>query len=80
MHFFNPVPVMSLVEVVRGLATSDETYETVRQLSEDLGKTPVEVNDAAGFVSNRVLDADDQRGRLLRARGRRDAGGRRPPS
>ena len=55
MHFFNPVPVMKLVEVVRGLATSDETYETVRQLSEDLGKTPVEVNDAAGFVSNRVL-------------------------
>jgi len=55
MHFFNPVPVMTLVEVVRGLATSDETYETVRQLSEDLGKVPVEVNDAAGFVSNRVL-------------------------
>ena len=55
MHFFNPVPVMKLVEVVRGLATSDETYETVRQLSEDLGKVPVEVNDAAGFVSNRVL-------------------------
>ncbi|PAP77910.1 3-hydroxybutyryl-CoA dehydrogenase [Rubrivirga marina] len=55
MHFFNPVPVMTLVEVVRGLATSDATYETVRQLSEDLGKVPVEVNDAAGFVSNRVL-------------------------
>ena len=55
MHFFNPVPVMRLVEVVRGLATSDETYETVRQLAESLGKTPVEVNDAAGFVSNRVL-------------------------
>jgi 3-hydroxybutyryl-CoA dehydrogenase len=55
MHFFNPVPVMELVEVVRGLATSDETFETVRQLAEDLGKTPVEVNDAAGFVSNRVL-------------------------
>jgi len=55
MHFFNPVPVMKLVEVVRGLATSDETYETVRALSEALGKTPVEVNDAAGFVSNRVL-------------------------
>lgn len=55
MHFFNPVPVMKLVEVVRGLATSDETYETVRQLSEDLGKVPVEVNDAPGFVSNRVL-------------------------
>ena len=55
MHFFNPVPVMTLVEVVRGLATTDATYETVRQLAEDLGKTPVEVNDAAGFVSNRVL-------------------------
>ena len=55
MHFFNPVPVMKLVEVVRGLATSDETFETVRQLAESLGKTPVEVNDAAGFVSNRVL-------------------------
>ena len=55
MHFFNPVPVMKLVEVVRGLATSDETYDTVRDLAESLGKTPVEVNDAAGFVSNRVL-------------------------
>ena len=55
MHFFNPVPVMKLVEVVRGLATSDETYATVKTLAEDLGKTPVEVNDAAGFVSNRVL-------------------------
>ena len=55
MHFFNPVPVMKLVEVVRGLATSSETYETVRELAESLGKTPVEVNDAAGFVSNRVL-------------------------
>ena len=55
MHFFNPVPVMKLVEVVRGLATSDETFEAVRTLAEDLGKTPVEVNDAAGFVSNRVL-------------------------
>lgn len=55
MHFFNPVPVMRLVEVVRGLATSDATYETIRQLSDDLGKVPVEVNDAAGFVSNRVL-------------------------
>lgn len=55
MHFFNPVPVMKLVEVIRGLATSDATYETVRQLSEELGKTPVEVNDYPGFVSNRVL-------------------------
>ena len=55
MHFFNPVPVMKLVEVIRGLATSDETYQTVKALAENLGKTPVEVNDAPGFVSNRVL-------------------------
>lgn len=55
MHFFNPVPVMKLVEVVRGLATSDETFQTVRELSVKLEKTPVEVNDAPGFVSNRVL-------------------------
>jgi 3-hydroxybutyryl-CoA dehydrogenase len=55
MHFFNPVPVMALVEVVRGLATSDETFETVRDLAVMLEKTPVEVNDAPGFVSNRVL-------------------------
>jgi 3-hydroxybutyryl-CoA dehydrogenase len=55
MHFFNPVPVMALVEVIRGLQTSDATYEAVRSLALDLGKTPVEVNDAAGFVSNRVL-------------------------
>jgi 3-hydroxybutyryl-CoA dehydrogenase len=55
MHFFNPVPVMKLVEVIRGLQTSQETYETVKALAEKLGKTPVEVNDAPGFVSNRVL-------------------------
>lgn len=55
MHFFNPVPVMSLVEVVRGMATSDSTFRAVRDLSTKLGKTPVEVNDAPGFVSNRVL-------------------------
>ena len=55
MHFFNPVPVMKLVEVIRGLATSQETYDTVKTLSEKLEKTPVEVNDAPGFVSNRVL-------------------------
>jgi 3-hydroxybutyryl-CoA dehydrogenase len=55
MHFFNPVPVMKLVEVIRGLATSQETFETVRDLSKKLEKTPVEVNDAPGFVSNRVL-------------------------
>lgn len=55
MHFFNPVPVMKLVEVIRGLATSQQTYDTVKMLAEALGKTPVEVNDAPGFVSNRVL-------------------------
>jgi 3-hydroxybutyryl-CoA dehydrogenase len=55
MHFFNPVPIMKLVEVVRGLATSAETFLTVRDLSLKLDKTPVEVNDAPGFVSNRVL-------------------------
>ncbi|MGC8548973.1 MAG: 3-hydroxybutyryl-CoA dehydrogenase [Acidobacteriaceae bacterium] len=55
MHFFNPVPVMKLVEVIRGLATTQETFETVKALAERLGKTPVEVNDAPGFVSNRVL-------------------------
>jgi 3-hydroxybutyryl-CoA dehydrogenase len=55
MHFFNPVPVMQLVEVIRGLATSQATFDVVHALSKQLGKTPVEVNDAAGFISNRVL-------------------------
>jgi len=55
MHFFNPVPVMKLVEVIRGLATSPETFAAVRDLAVKLDKTPVEVNDAPGFVSNRVL-------------------------
>lgn len=55
MHFFNPVPVMKLVEIVRGIDTSNKTYKTIKELSEALGKTPVEVNDSAGFVSNRVL-------------------------
>jgi 3-hydroxybutyryl-CoA dehydrogenase len=55
MHFFNPVPLMKLVEVIRGIATSDETYSKVKALSEKLGKTPVECNDYPGFVSNRVL-------------------------
>jgi len=55
MHFFNPVPMMKLVEIIRGLATSNETYATTRSLAEKLAKTPVEVNDAPGFVSNRVL-------------------------
>lgn len=55
MHFMNPVPVMKLIEVIRGLATSDETTKVTVALSEELGKIPVEVNDFPGFVSNRVL-------------------------
>ena len=55
MHFMNPVPVMSLVEIIRGLATSDATYAVTAELSQRLGKTPVEVNDYPGFVSNRIL-------------------------
>ncbi len=55
MHFMNPVPVMELVEIIRGLTTSDETYQTVKSLSESLEKTPVEVNDFPGFISNRIL-------------------------
>ena len=55
MHFFNPVPVMKLVEVIRGLATSQQTFSETRNLALQLEKTPVEVNDAPGFVSNRVL-------------------------
>jgi 3-hydroxybutyryl-CoA dehydrogenase len=55
MHFMNPVPVMQLVEVIRGLATSQETYDAVEAASRRMGKTPVEVHDAPGFVSNRVL-------------------------
>jgi 3-hydroxybutyryl-CoA dehydrogenase len=55
MHFFNPVPVMKLVEIIRGIATSDATYAMIKELAEKLGKTPVEVNDYPGFVSNRVL-------------------------
>jgi 3-hydroxybutyryl-CoA dehydrogenase len=55
MHFMNPVPVMKLVEIIRGIATSDETYARVRDLTEKLGKTPLECQDSPGFVSNRVL-------------------------
>ncbi len=55
MHFMNPVPVMKLVEIIRGIATSDETYTRVRELSEKMGKTPLECNDMPGFVSNRIL-------------------------
>lgn len=55
LHFMNPVPVMKLVEIIRGIATSDETYNRVRALTAELGKTPLECNDSPGFVSNRVL-------------------------
>ncbi len=55
MHFMNPVPVMKLVEVIRGIATSDETYAAVKGLAEQMGKTAVSVNDFPGFISNRVL-------------------------
>ena len=55
MHFMNPVPVMTLVEVIRGIATSDDTYQRVEDLSKKMGKTPIEVNDYPGFISNRVL-------------------------
>ena len=55
MHFMNPVPVMKLVEVIRGLATSDETYQRIRELSEKLGKTALDCHDSPGFISNRVL-------------------------
>jgi 3-hydroxybutyryl-CoA dehydrogenase len=55
MHFFNPVPMMKLVEIIKGLATSDETKDTIVELATALGKTPVEVNEAPGFVVNRIL-------------------------
>jgi 3-hydroxybutyryl-CoA dehydrogenase len=55
MHFFNPVPVMKLVELIRGLNTSDATFAVAKDIAERLGKTPIEVNDAPGFVSNRIL-------------------------
>ena len=55
MHFMNPVPVMTLVEVIRGIATSDETYRSVEDLAKRMGKTAIEVNDYPGFISNRVL-------------------------
>lgn len=55
MHFFNPVPVMKLVEVIRGAITSDETFNVVKELAESLGKTPVEIKEAPGFVVNRIL-------------------------
>lgn len=55
MHFFNPVPVMKLCEIIRGLATSDATYATIKELAEKMGKVPVEVQDYPGFISNRIL-------------------------
>ncbi|NWF94370.1 MAG: 3-hydroxybutyryl-CoA dehydrogenase [Syntrophaceae bacterium] len=55
MHFMNPVPVMQLVEIIRGLQTSQETFEVVKSLAEKMGKTPVEANDSPGFISNRIL-------------------------
>lgn len=55
MHFMNPVPVMRLVEIIRGIATSNETFSEIADLTEKLGKTPVEVNDFPGFISNRIL-------------------------
>lgn len=55
MHFMNPVPVMKLVEIIRGLETTDEVYQAIEDMSKDIGKVPVEVNDFPGFVSNRVL-------------------------
>ncbi len=55
MHFMNPVPVMKLIEIIRGLATSDETYSTVKEMAVKLGKVPIEVNDYPGFIANRIL-------------------------
>ncbi|MFZ1683983.1 MAG: 3-hydroxybutyryl-CoA dehydrogenase [Candidatus Zixiibacteriota bacterium] len=55
MHFMNPVPVMKLIELIRGIATSNQTYDLIRDLSVKLGKTPVEVNDYPGFIANRIL-------------------------
>ncbi|MBK7143410.1 MAG: 3-hydroxybutyryl-CoA dehydrogenase [bacterium] len=55
MHFMNPVPMMKLIELIRGIATSDETYALIAELSKKLGKTPVEVNDFPGFIANRIL-------------------------
>lgn len=55
MHFMNPVPIMRLVEIIRGLQTSEDTFNTVKSLAEKMGKTPVEANDFPGFISNRIL-------------------------
>ncbi len=55
MHFMNPVPVMKLIEIIRGLATSDETYNVIKEVAQKLGKVPIEVNDYPGFIANRIL-------------------------
>ena len=55
MHFMNPVPVMKLVEIIRGLATADEVYKAIEEMTKKIRKVPVEVNDFPGFVSNRIL-------------------------
>jgi 3-hydroxybutyryl-CoA dehydrogenase len=55
MHFFNPVPMMKLVEIIKGISTSDATRDTILELTQTIGKTPVEVNEAPGFVVNRIL-------------------------
>ena len=55
MHFMNPVPVMKLVEIIRGIATSDDTFTTTRDLSIKFGKTPAEASDYPGFIANRIL-------------------------
>jgi 3-hydroxybutyryl-CoA dehydrogenase len=55
MHFMNPVPLMTLVELIKGIATNQETYDTVKGLAEALGKVPVEANDSPGFIANRIL-------------------------
>ncbi len=68
MHFMNPVPVMTLVEIIRGIATSDEVYRVVEALARTMGKTPVEVNDYPGLYFQPRADADDQRSDLLRLR------------
>jgi 3-hydroxybutyryl-CoA dehydrogenase len=77
MHFFNPVPMMALVEIIRGLQTSDATHDAVKALAVALGKSPITVKNAPGFVVNRILVPDDQRGLLCAGRGPGHAGGHR---
>ena len=76
MHFMNPVPVMQLVEVIRGIATSDATAEAVEELARRMGKTPISCNDYPGFVSNRVLMPMINEAIEAPPRGRGDAGRR----